>query len=282
MKTSKDRYSLICLMLCFFSVLCAPADAAYQLPYFTVGSRIYGDGTKINRLSFEIFDEQGNRILGTNGEFLDLDSVVLIDPNQKHVSLSEVKFIPDYQWVGGNFDYQSGAWNYNSPTVINEFQADILEPLMIGTYTLNVTCDDNETYSKITAINQFVDLPVVSSNSFVMHPDTDGNVYFSWEIPPGLVELSQTVDINYRPYVWVYSGEELEAILWPTAPVHISMLYIPASVVQWLESTGSDYRVGVVINASGSINRRYSKSLIVNDLLTTVSKKKQVVVVPMF
>jgi hypothetical protein len=80
----------------------------------------------------------------------------------------------------------------------------------------------------------------------------------------------------------VYNGDQLLALIWPNVPVQTSMLFIPKSVVQWLESMGSVFKFGVGVRTNDGRNRSRSKTITVSDLLTTVAKKKQVVVVPMF
>jgi hypothetical protein len=60
------------------------------------------------------------------------------------------------------------------------------------------------------------------------------------------------------------------------------MLFIPSSVIQWLAGKGSTFTFGVGVRTSDHQNRSHQIPLTVTDMLTTVAKKKQVVVVPMF
>jgi hypothetical protein len=167
--------------------------------------------------------------------------------------------------------------------VFYEFQADILEPLIPGEeYELSVTCDDDVTYTATRIFNQAVDIPIVSSSSFQVLRDSNGNVYFSWEIPKELLEIADSYDLEYRPYLVAKTGGVIKALLWPRAPVHINMLYLPSSVLQQLDGQGTSYSYGVHVRTSDAQNRSYSNAVVVSDLLTTVKKKNKVAVVPIF
>jgi hypothetical protein len=229
-----------------------------------------------------VTDAQGKYILGTNGEFVDFNSVELYDPTDKKVSLSETTFYPDYEYMRGSFDPTSGGWNYNSTVVYNEFQADILEPLVPGEYELRFRCADQLTYTATQTFNQIVSLPLISNKSYQVQPDSDGNVYFSWDVPESILQLAESYDLIYRPGVVAYEGERVTAFFLPSAPIQVNMLFIPSSVIQWLAGKGSTFTFGVGVRTSDHQNRSHQIPLTVNDMLTTVAKKKQVVVVPMF
>ena len=72
------------------------------------------------------------------------------------------------------------------------------------------------------------------------------------------------------------------ALLYPSAPIHVNMLFIPISVVQWLAGNGSTFTFGVNVRTSDGQNRSHQIPLTVNNMQATVMKKKQVAVVPMF
>jgi hypothetical protein len=199
-----------------FFVTGQAAAADYRIDWLNVTNRIYADHRgKVNRLQFAVTDAQGNYILGTNGEFVDFNSVELYDPTDKKVSLSETTFYPDYEYMRGSFDPTSGGWNYNSTVVYNEFQADILEPLVPGEYELRFRCADQLTYTATQTFNQIVSLPLISNKSYQVQPDSDGNVYFSWDIPESILQLAESYDLVYRPGVVAYEGERAMAFFLP-------------------------------------------------------------------
>ena len=284
MKSAKVIIFLSFLYVNFLFLAPAFTFAAnYEINWWNVTKRIYEDerGNK-NILQFAVTYPQGNYVLGTNGEFVDFESVELYDPSDKKVDISDINFIPDYEYVGGSFDTTSGGWNYGSMTILYEFQAEILEPVVPGEYELRLRCNDGVTYTATQTFNQIVTVPLISKKSYQIHPDSNGNVYFSWDIPAELIQLSQTYNFIYRPGVAVYEGDTLVALLYPTAPIHINMLFVPNSLVQWLASKGSTFTFSVQVRTSDSQNRSHPIPLTVSDMLATVPKKKQVAVVPMF
>ena len=262
------------------------AAADYRIDWLNVSNRIYADSRgKVSKLQFVVTDDQGNYILGTNGEFVDFNSVELFrvaTPTDIPVNISAITFFPDYEYKNGSFESVSGGWNYNIMSVLYEFQAEILDPLVTGDYKLRLRCDDGQTYESTVTLNQLVTVPIISNKSYQILPDSDGNVYFSWDIPETLIQLSTIYDFSYRPAVAVYEGETLKALLYPSAPIQSNMLFVPSADVQWLAGKGGTITLSVSVRTTDSKNRSHSIPLVVDDLLTIVMKKKQVAVVPLY
>jgi len=126
------------------------------------------------------------------------------------------------------------------------------------------------------------DFPFFSSRTFEIYHDSAGNVYWSWDLPKDAIAVAEAHNTSIRAFVDVYNGGTETAILWPTVPTHMNSLFIPNSVVQELMSKGDQFNFIVSFRTNDNQNRSYSRSITVTDLLTTVPKKKQVAVIPMF
>jgi hypothetical protein len=151
-----------------------------------------------------------------------------------------------------------------------------------GVYELRLKCDDQQTYTATKTFNQIVSVPFISNKSYQIHPDSEGNVYFSWDVPKSILQLAESYDIIYRPGVVAYEGETIKALLYPSSNVQVNMLFVPSSVIQWLAGKGSTFSFGVNVRTADGQNRSHQIPLSVNDMLTTVIKKKEVAVIPMF
>lgn len=276
--------TVLTLLVLIFIIVPA-ATAAYQLGGFSVQYRVYEDGSKFNRYYFEIYDEQGNFIPG--GDVVDKSTVKIYDPNDKIVSISDVTWDPDFDFLGGNFNIANGCygfWDPNDAWVINGYYGKILEPLLIGDYEIELKTNDGQTHTKTYTFAQKIELPYIKSRSFQIHPDSFGNIYFSWDIPEKLLQIAQTTTLTYRPYIAANKNDITKALLWPTIPIHMNSVFIPFDIVQWIAGKGDSFIFAVQVrtdaNDNRNNNRSYSKGVPVSDLATTVTKKKQVVVIP--
>jgi len=258
------------------------ATAAYQLGGFSVQYRVYEDGRKFNRYYFEIYDEQGNYIPG--GDVVNKSTVKIYDPNDNVVNISDVLWDPDYDFLAGDFNIGNGCfgfWDPNDAWVINDYYGVVLEPLIPGEYELELKTNDGQTHTATYTFMQKIELPYVKSRSFQIHPDAAGNLYFSWDIPKQLLQITQTTTLSYRTYLMAYTDDTFEALLYPNIPIHMNSVFIPSHIVQWIAGKGNKFVFQVQVRTDGNNNRSYSKGVAVSDLSTTVTKKKQVVVVPM-
>ncbi len=185
--------------------------------------------------------------------------------------------------ITGRFDLASFQWGFNSSYPISGFYYNFSIPLIPGTYLLVVTTSDEQVLAKEYTFNQQVDnFPYFSSKTFEIYHDSDGNVYWSWDLPEDALSTAENYSTSIRAFVDVYNGGQETAILWPTVPTHMNSLFIPSTVVQELMSKGDTFRFIVSFRTNDNQNRSYSKAVTVTDMLTTVTKKKQVAIVPMF
>jgi hypothetical protein len=271
-------YSFLLFFLCIFTIIDS-AIAAYEFGTVYIQYRHNEDGSEYNRLYFEVKDDSGNWI--SDGNIV--TDVKLFDPNDKLVSLSGSRFGGLIDIIPGRFNLASGQWEYDSSFPISGFYYNFSEHLISGAYLLVVTTSDEQILAQDYAFNQQVDnFPYFSSKSFEIYHDSDGNVYWNWDIPEAVVQTAESHATSVRAFVDVYDGDQETAILWPTVPTHMGSLFIPYTVVQELASKGDTFKFIVSFRTNDNQNRSYSKAVTVTDMLTTVSKKRQVVVVPMF
>jgi hypothetical protein len=167
---------------------------------------------------------------------------------------------------------------------LSDFNADITDPIIIGTYTLEVTMDSGP-----PLINQFdfdflLDLPIISSRTFQIHTDSAGNLYWTWDFPEQLLALAKTYDLQMRAGVAAINSEVLVGLYWPNVPVEMGSSFAPSSIYQDLVSRSDEIRFWLQVRTSNNNARAYSNTIVVKDLSSPVSitPKKNVVVVPLF
>lgn len=269
------------LLFIVISVFPGMAIEAYQIPEFGmyIQYRHNEDGSEYNRLYFEIQDDAGDWISDGNV----VTDVKLFDPNDAMVNIVEVGFGGLIDFIAGRFNLTSGQWEFDASYPISGFYYNFSEPLISGQYRLEVTTTEGQLPDKLYTFNQQVDdFPFFSSRTFEIYHDTAGNVYWSWDLPKDAIATAETYSTSIRAFVDVYNGETETALLWPTVPTHMNSLFIPNTVVQELVSKGDKFKFIVSFRTNDNQNRSYSKSITVTDMLTTVPKKKQVAVIPLF
>jgi len=274
-----QRFKSLFLVI-VISVFPGMAIEAYQIPEFGmyIQYRHNEDGSEFNRLYFEIQDDAGDWISDGNV----VTDVKLFDPNNKMVDLVEVGFGGLIDFIAGGFNLTSGQWEFDASYPISGFYYNFSEPLISGQYRLEVTTTEGQLPNKFYTFSQQVDnFPFFSSRTFEIYHDSAGNVYWSWDLPKDAIAVAETYSTSIRAFVDVYDGVQETAILWPTVPTHMNSLFIPSTVVQELMSKGDKFKFIVSFRTNDNQNRSYSKSITVSDMLPTVTKKKQVVVIPL-
>jgi hypothetical protein len=131
-----------------------------------------------------------------------------------------------------------------------------------------------------------VDIPPISSRSYHIQTDSDGNVYWTWSIPIELLTLAENhpeYELQYRAGVSVLNNGQLTALFWPNIPIQMGSSFIPAATYQELLGKGDEIRFSLQVRTRNSNSRAYSNSVPVQDLLAppSITPKKSVVVVPM-
>ena len=245
----------------------AGTSAAYQLEWKSIQHRVYESGGSLNRLAFEISDDSGDYVSSANV----VTGVVLKAPNGSPVNLSTLIFDPLFDFYGAWFDPGSSAWGYNTPFQLSEFRADILDPLVIGIYTLEVSMDSGPPLTGQIAFDFLLDLPIIPSRTFQIQTDPSGNLFWTWDIPEQLLTLAKTYDLQYRAGVGAMANGQNVALYWPNVPVEMGFSFTPSSIFQELINRSDEIRFWFQVRTSNSNARAYSKTIVVQDLSSPVS-----------
>jgi len=260
----------------------------YQLGWKVIQHRVDESGGSLNRLAFEILEDSGDYV----GSSSVVTGVILRpplpngdpDPTGTPVNLTTIEFSPLFDFYGSRFNTTNSAWEYNTPMPISDFYADILDPLVIGAYTLEVSVDDGQTLIGTIDFDFLLNLPVISSRTFQIHTDSAGNLHWTWDIPEQLLTLAKTYDLQIRAGVAALVSGELVALYWPNVPIEMGSSFAPSSIYQDLVSRADVIRFGFQVRTSNNNARAYSNRIDVQDLSSPVSiiPKKNVVVIPLF
>jgi len=278
MKNFKLRTFIIILTL-LMGFIQAESSLAYQVAWTAIQHRTYENGDSGNRLAFEIMDDSGNYV--NNAAVV--TEVLLKNPAGSTVNLSTLGFDPLYDLLGARYDTENSVWNYFTPLQISGFYADVLDALVVGEYTLEIDMINGQKLTQSISIDFLLDLPVISSRTFQIQSDPDGNVYWTWEIPAQLLTLAKTYDLQVRAGVAAMINGQLDALYWPNIPVQMGFCFVPQSIYQNLTSRGDEIRFAFQVRTSNNIARSYSGRISVKDLVSPVSiiPKKSAVVIPL-
>jgi hypothetical protein len=251
---------------------------AYELEWYVIQHRVYESQENGNRLSFEIKDDYGNYVYIESA----VTNVVLKYPNGSNVTLSELMF-DLYTYYRSSFNPDNSEWNYNSPIQLSDFYADIESPLVIGTYTLEVTMENGQILTTTINFDFLLDLPIISYRTFQIHTDSSGNVHWTWQIPEKLLNLAKSYDLRVRPGIAAMSGGELVALYFPSLPVEVGYAITPANIFQDLVNQADEIRFAFQARTTNNNARSYSKRIIISNPSSTVSivPKKTAVVIPL-
>jgi hypothetical protein len=223
----------------------------------------------VNRLAFEITDDSGNHVSRSSA----VTAAVLKDPGGVPIALSTLSFDPIYDYYGSRFDPVSSSWIYNtpSPRQLSMFYADILDPLSIGAYTLEVSVDDGQTLVGTINFNYLIDLPIISSHTFQISNDLAGNLYWTWDTPEQLLDLAKIYDLEIMAGVAAMLRGELVAFYGPKVPVEMGFSFTPSSIFQNLLGSADEIRFAFQVRTSNNNARAYSNRIIVSDLSSPIS-----------
>lgn len=155
---------------------------AAEVSWMYVQNRKYESGRNLNRLAFGLVDENGC-ILTDDSK---VSGVKLYAPDGTPIKLSPYRFNLDEE-IFGLYDAVMSQWRYYDNWQSDSwFRADFSEPLIPGTYRLEVTTTGGRLVESSFKFKQIIDLPVITSSSFKFHPDSLGNIIWQWDIPDNL------------------------------------------------------------------------------------------------
>jgi len=245
----------------------------YQLGWASIQHRVYERKVYKRKTRNVLYFEMlySNYDYPTHGSIV--TNVRLIDPYDNAVNLSSVNF-DEYDYMGARFDRGTASWNYYDSFPYGGFIADILDPLVIGTYRLVVTTNDGITHEKPIDFDFLLNLPVISSRTFQIHYDQDGNIYWMWDIPKKLLAIADNYSTSIRAGIGAYENDDLKLLVWPNVPTHMGCLFLPDYVVQQLIDSGDEFSFILQVRTNNNNARAYSTSVRVNDLYTIIYKYK--------
>jgi len=283
--SKNEKFFFTISLILAVTAIQANTSTAYTLDWVAVQYRVHESGNQINRLAIEIKDDAGNYVTSASA----VTSYTLTDPNGKVVNLSNKRFDPLFDYYPAHLSQnQTGGldWVYPPGFQISEFYADILDPILTGQYTIQVVMENAQVLQQTINVLYIVDIPPISSRSYQIQSDSDGNVYWTWSIPVELLTLAENhpeYDLQYRAGVAVYNNGQFVALFWPNIPIQMGSSFIPAATYQELLGKGDEIRFTLQVRTRNNNSRAYSNSIPVQDLLAPLSiiPKKSVVVLPM-
>lgn len=247
---------------------------AYTLDYGYVQYRIYEDGSQVNRLNFALLDSNGAYV--SSGDVVTGTQLFYRTDGTQEWELAatpEITFWgPEYP-LSGQYNATDGSWVYGSQSTETGFSSDLSIILKAGQYRLDVsTNDDQIIQSGPYEYHQLIQLPVVSSDSFQLIPDEQGNLVWTWQIPQALDTVNSAYGISVRAHISIYQNELFTGdTVTVKVPASMGRIFIPSDVVQTIQARGGDsYRFRIQIRTNDNNNRSYSKNLSVSSLQTTL------------
>lgn len=256
-------------LIIFFFVFAGSAHAT-EVSWMYVQHRVYENGRTYNRLAFGLADDNGNELTSDTN----VASVKLSDPQSRFVKLSERKFSRDEK-IYGVYDPMRSQWHFVDEWQIDSwFSADFIEPLIPGLYRLKVSAVDGnaaeyEFHFKTAAV-----LPVITSHSFKLQPDSFGNVIWKWDVPDIMGQMVYNLQTAVKASIDIYKDNNQVAYFFIKLPSYMSYLFIPRNIVQKMSAKGDSFGLRVQLETRDNTMRTYSDTLTINDLTSTVSQMK--------
>ena len=242
-------------IILFSTITVSGSAFAAEIAWLHAQHREYGSGASINRLSFGLVDEEMNYVTSKTA----VKSVQLLDPFGNPVKLAPVEF-GFVEEIYGNYDAKNSQWYFDKNWQYDSwFSVDIEAPLVAGAYMLSVTTADGKKSERAYTFNQQVELPVIDSNSVVLHSDSDGNLILTWHIPDSLGRLSLNHPMRARASIDIYNNDRYSGYFSIIVPVHIGFVFIPQEVAQKIKQKGNRFEVMISLETRDKNNRTYSE-----------------------
>jgi hypothetical protein len=173
--------------------------------------------------------------------------------------------------VYGRYDSKNSRWHYSAGWEYDSwFSADILAPLAPGQYRLQVSTTDGKTAERTYAIIRPIRLPVVAVDTFAIRSDAGGNLIWTWAIPEELGRLSQSEKTRARASIDIYNGDDIKAYFSIILPSHMGYNFIPAGVVDQINTKGNRFEMKISLETRDKNNRSYSKPLVFHENLPRI------------
>ena len=239
---------------------------AAEVSWMYVQNRRYENGRNLNRLGFGLIDENGC-ILTDDSR---ISAVKLFAPNGIPVRLSPFRFDLDVE-IFGVYDAMKSQWRYSDTWQRDSwFRADFSEPLIPGTYRLEVTTTDGRLAKSSFRFKQLIDLPVIASGSFKFYPDSLGNIIWRWDIPDKLGYMVFDHPTEARASIDIIKNEKNIAYFFVKIPTHMGNVFIPRHIVQKINSKGDQYGLRIQLETKNKNSRTYSNTIVIDDIMATL------------
>lgn len=241
--------------------------------------RVYESGKRVYGLYLYLVDDSG-----WVTEESAVTKIELFDSKGASVGLSPISFSIFNNYIRGDFDVNSATWIYNNTSSnFGTWAADILTPLTTDIYTVKVTTDDMVVHTIYADFNKF-EPPAISSKTFQINSDSDGNIYWMWDIPQKLLDLGKSKDIVIRAGIQSYLNNKATGLIFVEQPIYMGFCFIPYTQLQFLLSLGSEIGFFINIRTEPQYIRYYSNEISVKDFsaLLEIAPKKSTVVIPLF
>ncbi|MFC1488584.1 PKD domain-containing protein [Thermodesulfobacteriota bacterium] len=248
--------------------------------YFDMNHSIYQDGRDVYRISFNVNDAEGI----TFDEYIIDELELIYDPLNNPVSYptENVRFDsgPEYR---GTYNSGTGEFSYNLRQVI-EHLGPVGEELSNGVYRLTAKVDLPlgipyiERQLAIEFSLEAYDIPIVSSSSFQVSCDDSGNFIWEWDAPEGFNDWTHA-----RALINVFNQENyLGQIYGRGLPTDLGRLFVPADIIQAVESWGGDrYELEANIRTNNDGRERtYSNKMVLTSLCAGCADVEEKVAFP--
>jgi hypothetical protein len=175
--------------------------------------------------------------------------------------------------IYGIYDSQRSQWHFSEEWQVDSwFSANFFEPLIPGVYHLKVITADGKSTEYGFKFREVVSLPVITSRSFEIHPDSFGNVIWKWDIPDSLGHMAFNLQTVVKASIDVYKHNKQVAYFFIKLPSHMGYLFIPRNIVQKIHAKGDQFGLRVQLETRDNSTRTYSDTLLMNALTATVPR----------
>lgn len=240
---------------------------AADISWMYVQNRRYESGRKINRLAFGLIDEKGNYLADSSS----IVDVRLFAPGGKQVKLKKFRFDSDEE-IFGLYDAIKSQWFYSDTWQFDSwFRANFSEPLIPGKYRLKVSTIDGKTAERTYNFTSIVELPVISSKTFTLYPDSHGNVIWKWDVPENLGHMIFNYHTEVRASIDINKDTKHLAYFFVNIPSHMGYVYIPRHVVQKISEKGNQFGLRVQLETGDKNSRTYSNTMVITDIMATIT-----------
>lgn len=221
-----------------------------------VQSRIYEDGSEERRAGFQLYYEETG--LYVMEDVVELDSVQWshIDTG-RDLTISGLNFTRKW-WSYPGYDCRNGQWLDEELKEETSYGALIEEPLLAGTYEVTFEDNDGNLYDCSFPVNEIVNLPIISANSFEYRFDERGGFHWTWELPDELFYLDQEIETSVRALIRFYRDKTNMGWIQKKVPAHMGRVFVPNDVMEDLKGNYEKFDLVVQVRTNDGINRSYS------------------------